>query len=318
MVARKCRRIILGLLAATLAATACAWDTGPWPQVPTPAEHSAGQLAAAAQEAEESRVSAFLVAVRPLVGDAPVECNSDLRGSVVPRVGSAAPDAVVGWFVCAQAARTARRPFLIVLQQWGVDSWIVTGVAGRTDGSVRAFVYDAGCCRPSPVLHAGVCESPTARTDHGGAYGVRCANADGTDLVPMPEHWLRAAPLDRALDERLHDVVGPDAIDCGLEVHPGFARPAFSSYFLQAAFECAMTHRESAAPFRLLLQQRGAGSTIVVGLVGTTVGEVSRFRYDSAPRASGEPLFEMRRCEYPSLVHRDGTADIDCGQDTKR
>src|SRR4030095_1082966 len=175
----------LALLALALASRACAGDPGPLPSVPTPAEAQ-----------EMGKVRGFFEAIRPLVGTTPLECNSDLRRSVVTRVGVAPPSALAEWFACAQAARAARRPFLIALEHPPFEGWHVTGVLGGPDGTIRAFRYDEGCCSaPTPTLSAGVCESPTGRSDHGGFFGVRCANENRSGIVPTPELWLRAVPL---------------------------------------------------------------------------------------------------------------------------
>lgn len=260
-----------------------------------------------------ARVRGFFEAVEPLVGTAPLECNSDLRRSTVPRVGTAAPSALAEWFACAQAASATRRPFLVVLEQPPFEGWSLTGVVGGRDGTIRAFNYYEGCCwPPTPTLSAGVCESPTARSDHGGLYGVRCANENESGFVPVPEHWLRAPPLPSDLAERLRVVTGDEVVDCGLEVH-SFS-PAFSVYFLRQAFGCAEAARISRRPFQLLFQQRSLDSTIVVGLVGTATGAVRRFHYDSAPCGGPgcPPAFDVRPCARPAIVESQSTADIAC------
>src|SRR5688572_32400899 len=106
--------------ALALTAVACAGESDPLPPVPTPAEAVAA-----------ARVQDFFDAVRPLVGKAPLECNSDVRRSVVPRVATAPPATLAEWFACAQDARAARRPFLIVLEHPPFEGWNLTGVLGQ-------------------------------------------------------------------------------------------------------------------------------------------------------------------------------------------
>jgi hypothetical protein len=229
-------------------ASACGSDPGPLPHVPTPAEAAAN-----------ARVREVFNALQPLVGDAPLECNSNLRARQVRRVGTATPTALAQWFACAEAARSARRPFLIVLEQPPLEGWHLTGVAGSGDGAIRVFNYDEGWCSPrTPRLSAGVCESPSVRSDNGGTYGIRCANENSSGLVPVSELWLRGSPLSSDLAETLRAVTGEGAIDCGLEVYPSIARPGFSPYYLQRAFDCTKTANDRGWPFQLLLQQQGA------------------------------------------------------------
>jgi hypothetical protein len=289
--------------AAALASAACGSDPGPLPRIPTPPEAAAN-----------AQVREVFDALRPLVGDAPLECNSNLRGRQVPRVGTATPTALAQWFACAEAARSARRPFLIVLEQEPFEGWHLTGVAGRGDGTVRVFNYDEGCCLPrTPTLSAGVCESPSVRSDNGGTFGIRCANENSSGLVPVPELWSRRPLVPAGLAEKLHALTGDGAIDCGLEVDPSIARPGFSPYSLQQAFACTKTANDRKWPFQLLLQQRGGDSTIVTGLIGSA-GTVSRFSYDSAlcggPGCA--PAFEVRPCARPTLAEKGHTADVVC------
>jgi hypothetical protein len=291
-------------VAAAITSAACGSEPGPLPHIPTPAEAAAN-----------AQVREVFDALRPLVGDAPLECNSNLRAGQVIPVGTATPTALAQWFACADAARSARRPFLIVLEQPPLEGWHLTGVAGRGDGTVRVFNYDEGCCSPrTPTLSAGVCESPSVRSDNGGTFGIRCANENASGLVPVPELWLRRSPLSSDLAERLRIATGGGAIDCGLELNAGFTRPGFSPYFVRQAFVCTQTARASGWPFQLLIQQPGAGSTIVTGLVGTSIGAVSRFSYDSA-RCGGPGCaegFEIRPCPRPALVENEDTMDVVC------
>ena len=296
------RRGRAALLTLALVCVGCA--EGPLPAVPTPAEVHAN-----------ARARDIFDALRPLVGNTPLECNSNLRGGQVTRVWRATPDALAQWFVCAEAARAARRPFLVVLEHPPFEGWQLTGILGGLDGTTRAFRYYEGCCAPStPSLSAGVCESPTARSDRGGFYGLRCANEDTSGFVPTPELWLRAFPLPPDLADRLRAMTGDGVVDCGLEVNLLLEPSSFSSYFLHPAFACTETALASGWPFQLLLRQRSGHSTIVTGLIGTSAGAVSRFNYDSAP--CGGPgcasAFEVRPCARPALVESGDTADVVC------
>jgi hypothetical protein len=152
-------RLGLAIVVVAALASACVADPGPLPYVPTPAEAMAN-----------ARVRQVFEALEPLVGNAPLECNSNLRGGQVIRVGRATPEALARWFACASAASAARRPFLVVLEHPPFEGWALTGVLGGRDGTLRAFHYYEGCCfPPTPELSAGPCESPSVRTDHGGS-----------------------------------------------------------------------------------------------------------------------------------------------------
>jgi len=296
-------RLGLAIVVVAALASACVADPGPLPYVPTPAEAMAN-----------ARVRQVFEALEPLVGNAPLECNSNLRGGQVIRVGRATPEALARWFACASAASAARRPFLVVLEHPPFEGWALTGVLGGRDGTLRAFHYYEGCCfPPTPELSAGPCESPSVRTDHGGFYGIGCANEDASGIVPAPELWLRAVPLWRDLEERLHGVTGDDVLDCGLDVYRE-PRGGPSMRYVNESFDCAESAKASHRSFRLLLQQRGAKSIIVTGLTGTSAGAVSRFRYESSPcGGQGCPSsFEVSPCARPALVRQEFSADVVC------
>ncbi len=283
------------LLVATVTCSGCAVDVGPLPPV-LPAN-----------------VSGFLEAVRPLVGPAPLECNSDLRGSVVLRAWTASPSALAQWFTCAQAASTARRPFMVVLEQPPFEGWSVSGILGGGDGVIRAFHYYEGCCSPrTPSLSAGVCESPKARSDHGGLYAVLCANENASGFVPVPELWLRSSPLWPDLENRLRALTGGSALDCGLEVNDG--PRGGSTAYVDAAFGCAEAAKASRRPFHFLLPQHGDDSVVITGLVGTSAGAVSRFRYErgSCGGAGCASTFEVSTCARPELIREKLSADVVC------
>ena len=295
-------------IAGVLASAGCVADRGPLPYVPSPAEAYAN-----------ARVRDAFDALRPLVGDAPLECNSNLRGGQVVRVGRAKPDALATWFACASAASAARRPFLVVLDSRpSSDGSRLTGVFGRPDGTVRVFNYSAGCCfPPRPQLSTGPCEAPSVRADHGGLYGIRCANEDASGIVPAPELSLRGFPLPPILELRLRAATGDGFLDCGFEVLPSFHGSVYVRGYRLAdapvAFGCAEAASASRRPFQLLLQQESDRSLVVTGLVGTSAGVVSRLRYDSAgtgPR--GEPTFELFPCARPALVRQEDSADVGC------
>jgi hypothetical protein len=138
-------RLLWAIVVATaLASAACVADPGPLPYVPTPDE-AKGDI----------KVRQVFEALEPLVGKAPLECNSNLRTGQVTRVGTASPAALAQWFVCAEAASAARRPFLLVLEQPPFEGWNLTGIVGGRDGTVRAFDYYEGCCSPSTPTRPG-------------------------------------------------------------------------------------------------------------------------------------------------------------------
>ena len=174
--------------AAALAASACA-DPGPLPRVPPPAEAHANAQARQVFEA-----------LRPLVGDAPLECNSNLRRGQVPRVGTATPIVLAQWFACADAARSARRPFLIVLEQPPFEGGSSPGWLGfqtaRSESSTTT--RDAARRRPLPcrlecasrppldrIAAASMASDVPTRT-HRGSYPCR---SSGCAHFPCRRSW---------------------------------------------------------------------------------------------------------------------------------
>ena len=290
------------LLALALVCVACTEDRGPLPSVPTPTEAQAN-----------AKVRQVFEALEPLVGKAPLECNSNLRGGHVTRVGPAKPEVLATWFGCAKAASTARRPFILVVEHPPFEGWELSGIIGGRDGSMRAFHYYEGCCwPPTPELSAGLCESPVAQAEGWtGFFGLRCANELPSGLIMLPELWLRPDPLPEDLTDRLHAAAGASAIDCGL-AHPG--RSEMSIRRVREGFACAEAVRASGRPFFVLVE-RGRRSTILSGLLGTAAGEVRQFVYDTAVCGSpGCPeRFETRVCEHPTVVERqEGLGDFAC------
>jgi hypothetical protein len=178
--------ILCAALALAVGTAACAADTGPLPAVPPPE-------VAAADAFWRDRAEAFFDAVRPVVGDAPIECNSDIRhGRLVPG-GDAAVASLDAWFACAKSAMASGKAFIIVLDHRGVDSWVLSGALGNGSGGVRPFFYDSdasGGSGRSPRLSIGRCEEPSARRGGTGFFGVHCANEDQDLRVPMVDQKI--------------------------------------------------------------------------------------------------------------------------------
>jgi len=163
--------------------------TPPLPAVPTPQEAAA---AAARNEAESewrTTVDVFFEAIRPTVGEAPVECNTDLRHERLPPVGDAPPELLRAWLDCTRSASAAGRGSIIVLSQPTIDSWGVSGMLVSSDGRATAFVYDA-VFGNGRYFMLGPCASPTPRAAGTGLYGMRCGNERRDGKVPMSEQPL--------------------------------------------------------------------------------------------------------------------------------
>ena len=172
------------LLTLGLACGACAEDRGPLPAVPTPQERAAA-VAKADSEAEWRRtVDGFFEVIRPTVGEAPVECNSDLRQKRLARAGDAPPALLRAWFDCTRTAMAAGKSSIVVLSHTAIDSWFVGGTLVSGDGRSTAFVYAATFGNPQDFM-LGPCLSPTPRVAGTGLYGIRCANEQRDGKVPM-------------------------------------------------------------------------------------------------------------------------------------
>src|SRR3954469_16838862 len=156
-----CQRAVL--LAFALVTVACTEDRGPLPAVPTPQE------AAAAADWRKT-VERFFDAIRPTVGEAPVECNSDLRQKRLARAGDAPPALLRAWFDCTRMAMAAGKSSIIVLSHTTIDSWLISGTLVSIDGRATAFGYDATLGTPSYFV-LGPCASPTPRAAGTGLYG---------------------------------------------------------------------------------------------------------------------------------------------------
>lgn len=302
------------LLAFALGCAGCTAQPGPLPAVPPPGEArpDVNELPGVPQQRE----AAFLQAIQPLVGLAPLECNSNLRrGIVVPR-GSASPKLLAGWFVCAMNAHAARRPFLVVLERAPFEGWHLTGIAGLADGSIRAFSYVEKCCLSrARELRAGPCHAPTAQRRTTGRFGIRCSNERGSGLVPMPELWLRAQPLPEDLTRRLLALTGDGAVDCGLEYVPSPRGSPGTATDLAGALGCLKRANGSGRPAYVVVHQSSVDSILMRGIVGAATGELQAFAYDSAPCGGPgcAPRFDVRACVRAGIVPRkDHFADFVC------
>jgi hypothetical protein len=182
------------LLAIALVCGACTEDRGPLPAVPTPQERAAAMAEAQAEAEWRSTTDGFFEAIRPTVGEAPVECNSDLRQKRLPHAGDAPPALLRAWFDCTRTAMAAGKSSIIVLSHPTIDSWVVGGTLVSGDGRAIVFVYDA-VFGNAHYFMLGPCESPAPRTAGTGLYGVRCANERRDGEVPMSEQPLSPPPL---------------------------------------------------------------------------------------------------------------------------
>src|SRR4051794_23418669 len=120
-------RLCAVLLPVILACGSCAADPGPLPAVPTPAQRGAASW-------WSDTTNRFFDAVRPVVGDAPLECNGRLRERQTSRVHVTSPVVLAAWFDCAKASRAAGKSFLILIEHVGIDNWAATGILGQRDG----------------------------------------------------------------------------------------------------------------------------------------------------------------------------------------
>jgi hypothetical protein len=185
------RRRLFWLLAIAIPSFACAGGTEPLPHVQTPEERAAAEAATEAAARWRGLTDAFFKALRPVVGDTPLQCNGDVRQGVIPRAGQVPTASLTEWFECTMAAKAAGKSFIIVVAVQPTalfdtpgDLWMVSGVAGRADGRMSAFLFHAEYQR-SMYVAFGPCERPAARAGATGWYGIRCANERKDGWVPM-------------------------------------------------------------------------------------------------------------------------------------
>jgi hypothetical protein len=295
-------------------ACGCSVGPGPLPAVPSPEEAAAARAPAdaAAEEAEAWRITvdAFFGAIRPHVGDAPMECNGNLRQRHVTGVGWAAPEALRAWVRCLATARTAGRPTLVLLWQRyaapgprvsdlpGPPSWTVTGTLGRTDGRFEAFTYTASFGSRGGTLTYGPCTSPSAQVETSGQFGVHCANEDTLGNVPMTRWPPR-------LFYGLAALTGENPVNCNASVRPEFSGTLLLLALrkdLAAALDCARAAIATRKPFFVAVQQTGDGR-LINGLAGTPTSGVQYFEYDARPADRGGSRFDVKPCDAPVITN---------------
>jgi hypothetical protein len=294
-------------------ACGCSAGPGPLPAVPSPEEAAAARAPAdaAAEEAEAWRITvdAFFGAIRPHGGDAPMECNGNLRQRHVTAAGWAEPEALRAWVRCLATARTAGRPTLVLLWQRyaapgprvsdmpGPPSWTVTGTLGRTDGRFEAFTYTASFGSRGGTLTYGPCTSPSAQVETSGQYGVHCANEDTLGNVPMTRWPPR-------LFYGLAALTGERPVNCNAGVRSTFPEmlPPLRKY-LMAALRCARAAMARRQPFFVAVWQPGNGR-LITGLAGSPTAGVQYFEYEDARPADGSgSRFDVKRCDAPVVTN---------------
>ena len=293
----------------------CSVGPGPLPPVPSPEGAAAARAPAdaAAEEAEAWRVTvdAFFDAIRPHIGDAPSECNGNLRQRQVTAAGWAEPEALRAWVRCLDTARAAGRPTLVLLWQRyatsgtsvsdmpGPPSWTVTGSLGLTDGRFEAFTYSASFGSRGGMLTYGPCTSPSAQVETSGQFGVRCGNEDVLGNVPMTT-W---APR---LFYGLVALTGEHPVNCNASVRPEFPGTLLPPLRrdLVAALDCARAAIARGEPFYAAVWQTEDGR-IVTGLAGTPGAGVQHFEYEDARPADGGrgPRFDVKPCAVPVVTN---------------
>ena len=301
---------------AVTCAIGCTDGSGALPPVPPPAPSLPPARSSADVDLDRwwgETTARFFAAVRPVVGDEPVECNSDLRQRRTARANVDSPAVLASWFECAMSSTASGKPFMVLIEHAGGDVWSVSGVLGRPDGSVRAFGY-MGDPNTRSELRLGPCLSPAARTDGTGIHGLRCANEESDGVVEMAEGPFQLTPAHADLSRRLSALSGALFVDCGVafEVRP--IAPWIPAARLEAALRCGKAARASGWPFRVTVHRSSVDSLRATGLVGTPSGEVRYFAFDSLGYggADGSPSFTVRRCAHPVVARGYAGPDFDC------
>jgi len=302
------------LLVATVFSTvACGGDGSSLPPVP-PAPGFGGPTAPVdANPPWAAQVRRFLTAVRPVVGDDPVECNSRLRAGRTIQAAFGSTEAPASWFDCAATAQAASKPFIVLVRHTGVDSWAFTGVLGRRTGDLYAFFYEDGMGQTD--LQLAPCLSPTARTDGTGLFGLRCANEDESGRVDMTEGPFQLTAAHADLSRQLLTVTGAVFVDCSppLEWRP--IAPWMSAAALEAALRCGEAAKASSRPFRVIVHRSSVDSFRANGLASTPEGDIRYFAFNSreGDEADTPALFWVQRCSYPTVEQRYAGPDFGCG-----
>lgn len=105
----------------------------------------------------------LLTRISRIVGEQPEDCGQVKQAG---KWGRPAPNTAVvdGPIRCSLVAGGARRPFFMVLETPGFDSWTASGLLGTADGLVQSFTYDSlygqgtlrtqACPKPRGILSA--------------------------------------------------------------------------------------------------------------------------------------------------------------------
>jgi hypothetical protein len=122
---------------------------------------------------------AVLAQIRGVVGDSPAECGRcPPTGPNVPgvrHVRGLVGEKLEASVKCALDA-AAQRPFRMLIEYWGVDTFISVGLFGGPDGRVQHFEYEEGgvaSLRPGaapPKVRATPCPAPSVTTHADGAF----------------------------------------------------------------------------------------------------------------------------------------------------
>ena len=114
---------------------------------------------------------------------------------------------------------------------------------------------------------------------------------------------------------RVKQIVGPDAVDCGQHRLSESRTPAALAD-LHESLACGLEAVAQKKAFWMSFQVQGTDSTLFRGLAGTTTGTMYRLSYDSDPSGGGgsHPRFSTEVCAEPSVsMSRYVHGEILCG-----
>ena len=107
-------------------------------------------------------------------GAGPVECGRHLRpGWANPPT----PDLPGQWLMCVREAARENRPFFLLMQGMGIDSWVASGLVGGADGVIRQFAYDSdpmGGAGAPPNFRIRSCPLPNVVINPDGWAAITC------------------------------------------------------------------------------------------------------------------------------------------------
>jgi hypothetical protein len=107
-------------------------------------------------------------------GSNPVECGRHLRPGWTNPPTADLPER---WLTCVRQAARANRPFFLLIQNMGIDSWVASGFVGAFDGIIRQFSYDSdpmGGGGAPPNFRVRPCSAPAVVINPDGWAAITC------------------------------------------------------------------------------------------------------------------------------------------------